>query len=507
MAPDPSVNPAVNLASLFRGLDPQYLGCGPDTRVSGLETDSRCVKPGQVFVAIAGATVDGHRFVDEALRGNAAVAVVQRGRFPDLAGPHVRLADTSAALPYLAARAYGEAASQLILGGLTGTNGKTTVAFLVGSILRAAGVGHIRLGSTGHWIVDTEVPAAYTTPFPAQLHRLLRRGVASGGTHGVMEVSSHALDQGRIEGLNYAGVALTSFSQDHLDYHGTLRAYLAAKCRLPAAHLRPGGWVIASTQAGEYGAAFLEAGRRAGGRPCLVSTEVGAKAEIRVKNRVQTAAGTELCVEAPGGMLSISSPLVGGFNVENLMVAVAMGLSLGIDLDRIHRGLSGARGAPGRMERVCVEGIVGPTVLVDYAHTPDAVRRVIQAVRPMTSGRLIVVLGCGGDRDRAKRATMGEIASTLADRLVATSDNPRSEDPDRILDEMLSSVPVGAVTREVDRRLAIRLAIGGARPGDTVIVAGKGHETYQLVGASKLEFDDRAEARAALRCGHASRPV
>jgi UDP-N-acetylmuramoyl-L-alanyl-D-glutamate--2,6-diaminopimelate ligase len=355
-------------------------------------------------------------------------------------------------------------------------------------------------------VVDREEPAGFTTPFPLELQELLARARGRGAGDAVMEVSSHALAQGRVRPLRYDAVGLTSFSQDHLDFHATMAEYLAAKCLLPAEHLRAGGVVVAAVDEQPAAAEFLAAAP-AGARVWRASRGGARGAEIVASSVLSERTGLKAHVDTPAGPLVLRSPLVGSFNLDNLLVAIGLGLGLGLGPETIGAALASCRGAPGRLERVTVSGVEGPTVLVDYAHTPDAVARALQAVRRASSGRLFVVLGCGGDRDPGKRAPMGEFAATLADRFYATSDNPRTEDPQAIVEQMLAGVPPARLDRVValiDRRAAIAQAIADAGADDVVVIAGKGHEDYQIVGAAKLHFDDREEAAAALASRAAS---
>ncbi|MDC0674676.1 UDP-N-acetylmuramoyl-L-alanyl-D-glutamate--2,6-diaminopimelate ligase [Nannocystis radixulma] len=490
----------LRLGDLLAGEDPSFYGCGPETAVSALVVDSRRVVPGAAFVAVPGLAHDGHTFVPAALAAGAALAIVERGR-GITAGPRVELASVADALPRLCARACGEPGEHLRLAGVTGTNGKTTVTFLVAAMLAAAGRKHARIGTTGNWVADREESAAFTTPFPLELQQLLARARERGATDVVMEVSSHALAQGRVRPLRYDAAGLTSFSQDHLDFHATMDDYLAAKCLLPAAHLRPGGVVVAAVDDQPAAARFLAAAP-AGARVWRASRGGARGAEIVASSVMSEQTGLKAQVDTPAGPLALRSPLVGAFNLDNLLVAIGLGLGLGLQPEVIGEALASCRGAPGRLERVTVAETSGPTVLVDYAHTPDAVARALQAVRRACSGRLFVVLGCGGDRDPSKRAPMGEFAATLADRFYATSDNPRTEDPQAIVAQMLAGVPPerrDRVVPLVDRRAAIACAIAEAADDDVVVIAGKGHEDYQIVGVEKLHFDDREEAAAALR--------
>jgi UDP-N-acetylmuramoyl-L-alanyl-D-glutamate--2,6-diaminopimelate ligase len=493
------------LASLLAALPPEQaptlIGCTPDTLVGEPTDDSRAVRAGSCFLAIAGRTHDGHRYLDAAGQAGASLLIVERGRvaaWPEV--PRVELADTASALPLLGAAWWGWPGEHLRLAGVTGTNGKTTTAHLVAAVLEAAGRKHLRLGTTGNWLVDREVHASFTTPFPLELQRLLARALELGAEDAVMEVSSHALDQGRVRPLHYRAIGLTSFSQDHLDYHPTMAEYLAAKCRLADEYFDPLGIAVAPLEQGEAAQTFLATARRRGSDRAWGCSRVDdPKAAIAVVER-HAGAGTLATVRTPAGTLELRSPLVGAFNLDNLLVTIGLALGLDVPLAAIEAGLAGSRGAPGRLQAVRVPGCAGPQVYVDYAHTPDAVERAIEALRPSTRGRLIVLLGCGGDRDPGKRPLMGAIASRGASRFVATSDNPRTEDPEAILDQMLAGAVAGAeVVREVDRAKAIALAIADAREDDVVLIAGKGHEDYQILGTTKIHFDDREHAEAALR--------
>ncbi len=492
----------ITLECLLRDVDdPVYAGCGPTTRVEGLEVDSRRVRPGQAFLAVRGATHDGHEFVEQVIGAGAGVLLLRRGRIEAPAVPHVWLPDTGAAHPVLAANAFGRPGERLRSCAITGTNGKTTTAHLVGSIFATAGRAYARLGTTGNFVVDEEVPASLTTPFPLELQALLASAVDRGATDLVMEASSHALEQGRVEPLRFDAIGFTSFSQDHLDFHADMEAYLVAKCRLASRHLRAGGHAVAAVDGRPAALRFLAAARDAGGRTLRASRGEDRAAEILVEQAELAGDCTRARVRTPAGVLELTSPLIGSYNLDNLLVAIGLALALGVEPSVIETALATARGAPGRLERVSVAGVRGPAVVVDYAHTPDAVERAIAAVRAICSGRLHVLLGCGGDRDPTKRPLMGAVAAAGADRFWATSDNPRTEPPERIMDAMLAGVlpqDRAKVVREVDRARAIARAIAEAAPEDLVLIAGKGHEDYQILGTQKIHFDDREHARAAL---------
>ncbi|PRQ07978.1 UDP-N-acetylmuramoyl-L-alanyl-D-glutamate--2,6-diaminopimelate ligase [Enhygromyxa salina] len=507
-----------SVGELLDALDPalraEAVGCDADTVIGSPKIDSRAVEPGDCFIAMPGLTADGHDFIDRAVAAGASLLVVRRDRAVAGPCPRIIVNDVARLLPTLAAGWYGWPGERLQLAGVTGTNGKTSTAHLVASVLQQAGHRHLRLGTTGDWIVDHESSASFTTPFPIDLQRLLADACARGATHGVMEVSSHGLDQGRIAPLSFAAVALTSFSQDHLDYHSSMATYLQAKCLLAGAHCDASGVAMAPLDQGQGHAqavaAFLRAAAEAGVERRWRSSRVPVAerdAEICVIERDPSAVGLAAQLRTPVGPLALRSPLVGEFNLDNLMAAVGLSIGLGVALEHIEAALAQARGAPGRLEAVRSDGHAGPAVYVDYAHTPDAVARSIEALRPSAAragGKLIVVLGCGGDRDTSKRPLMGEVASRGADRFIATSDNPRTEEPEAILDQMIAGVVDqhggGAeLIREVDRARAISLAIGEAGEHDVVLLAGKGHENYQVLGTTKIHFDDREQAELALR--------
>lgn len=465
-----------------------------------MTSDSRDVRPGFAFLAIAGARHDGHTFVATARAAGAVVAIVQADRIPAGDGPLVVLPNTDFAAPIVAANAHGRPGERLRLAAVTGTNGKTTTAHLVGATLQHAALPYVRLGTTGNWIVDHEVSAAFTTPFPLELQAVLADATRRGATHGVMEVSSHALVQRRVEPLRFVAVGMTSFSQDHLDYHPSMDAYLEAKLELVRSYLAPDAVAVAAVDAGPAMARFLDEARRCGARAWAASRGPGS--DIRAEAVTVAADRIRARVHTPMGAFDLASPMVADYNLDNAMVAIGLALGLGVPLDALAPALAEARGAPGRLERVEAPGIDGPTVLVDYAHTPDAVERALRAVRALRPRRLTIVLGCGGDRDPSKRAPMAAIAAREADRFWLTADNPRSEDPGRIAQNMLAGVAsehAGRVVVELDRARAITGAIAEAERDDIVLIAGKGHEDYQIVGSQRLPFDDRVQALIALR--------
>ncbi|MEZ4383751.1 MAG: UDP-N-acetylmuramoyl-L-alanyl-D-glutamate--2,6-diaminopimelate ligase [Nannocystaceae bacterium] len=496
---------APTLGELLAPFAPRYHRCGPADRVAALAVDSRAVSPGAIFIALRGETHDAHAFVDQAIAQGAGALVVEAGRLPALAHPHVAIADTSAALPRIAAAFYGWPGDQLRLAGITGTNGKTTTSYLVAATLAAAGRPHARLGTVGNWIVDHEAASGFTTPFPLELQALLADIRDRGGSDVVMEVSSHALAQGRARPLRFRAVGMTSFSQDHLDFHGTMDAYLAAKRRLSREHLAADGVAVAAIDDHPACLEFL-ADAPAGARRWRASRRADSGAELRALRPLgEPGFGVAVEIATPAGRGPLRSPLVGDFNLDNLLVAVGLGLGLGLDLAVLLDALATSPGAPGRLERIRVadrDPGRDPEIYVDYAHTPEAVAHALRTLRPRCRGELIVLLGCGGDRDRGKRPLMGRHAAAVADRFYATSDNPRTEDPAAIVADMVAGVDGSdraKVIVEVDRRRAIARAVAEAAADDVVVIAGKGHEDYQIVGRDKLPFSDADEARAGLR--------
>jgi UDP-N-acetylmuramoyl-L-alanyl-D-glutamate--2,6-diaminopimelate ligase len=525
----------MRLASLLDNVEGLTVARGSlDREVGEVREDSRQVRPGDLFVAVPGTRVDGRRFIAQALdAGAAAILSDARPEVLEALGAAGGIAPGGAAsgraegatwlvtpgvrraLGIVAANRHGAAAA-LCLTAVTGTNGKTTTTHVIESMLAAAGRRVGLVGTVGHRFASTTTEAALTTPGALELHRLLAEMRAAGASDVVMEASSIALDQGRLEGCAFRVAGLTNLTQDHLDYHGDMEAYFVAKARLFRERLAPGGGVavlLIDRPEGRRMRAEVRAGN-----PCLTVSAGATGADVVVQSRRLDASGMAVTLGTPSGRLALESRLVGDFNLENLLVAVGAGLGHGLSLDAIAAGVASLRPVPGRLERV--ENDAGVLCVVDYAHTPDALERALAVLRPVTRGRLIVVFGCGGDRDNAKRPLMGAGAARLADLVVVTSDNPRSEDPARILDmivagvqktgvPMLEDAALAAVDRgcvvESDRRRAIGLAVGAARAGDTLLIAGKGHEDYQILSTGKIHLDDREEARAAFEAARGRR--
>jgi UDP-N-acetylmuramoyl-L-alanyl-D-glutamate--2,6-diaminopimelate ligase len=504
----------IQLSTLLAALPPELAPGEPpraDPGIAGISIDSRAVAPGDLFVALRGENADGHEHLPQAAALGAVALLVDEAPGEGDLPPAIVVPDTRFALGPIARRFYGDPASELSLVGVTGTNGKTSTTFLVESILAAAGRSVGLIGTVEVRFAAETRRALNTTPESLELQRLLREMRTHGVDSAVMEVSSHGLVMGRVHGVGFDVAALTNLTQDHLDFHGDMDAYAEAKARLFRQHLKPGGVAVVNLDE-PRAALFLEAARAGGGRTLGVSRRADSNGDVCVSSADVSLAGITARLELPGGPLDVTLPLVGDFNVENLVVAVGIAVGLEIPPASIARGLAACPQVPGRMERVGGRQGEAPVVLVDYAHTPDAVEKLLRAVRPLTSGRVIAVFGCGGDRDRTKRPKMAEAVARFADRAVLTSDNPRTEDPDEILREVEQGL--GAMRRvepdalatserayvlQADRREAIELAIAAACPSDTVVIAGKGHEDYQIVGRERLPFDDRTEARRALQ--------
>ncbi|HKE98551.1 MAG TPA: UDP-N-acetylmuramoyl-L-alanyl-D-glutamate--2,6-diaminopimelate ligase [Actinomycetes bacterium] len=480
----------VPVASLAGAAGGELRGDGA-THVTDVVLDTRQVRPGALFCCVPGSRVDGHDLAPDALRRGAAALCVQRPlplAVPQLVVPAVR-----PALPALAAAFFGEPSRRLDLVGVTGTNGKTTTTYMLEAIGRAQGWATGVAGTVEVRVGAERRPAVHTTPEAPDLQRLLAEMADSGVRLAAMEVSSHGLALGRVDATRFRAAVFTNLSQDHLDFHPDMEAYFQAKARLfePA---RTGLAVVNVDDA---------AGRRlaASVRVPLVTTGTGGDGDWRASEVEASLAGTSFRVEGPAGSAAVRLRLAGRFNVANALGALAAAAHLGVALDTAAAGLAALPGVPGRLERV--DAGRPYSVLVDYAHTPDSLDSSLRAARAAAPGRVLVVFGCGGDRDRGKRPLMGEIAARLADVAVITSDNPRSEDPGAIVAEVAEGARrAGGPGRwlvEVDRRAAIRQALALAGPGDVVLIAGKGHEQGQeFAGGRKVPFDDRVVAREEL---------
>jgi UDP-N-acetylmuramoyl-L-alanyl-D-glutamate--2,6-diaminopimelate ligase len=475
--------PPVPLAEVARIAGGQLRG-DQSALVHDVAHDPSDVRPGALFFCVPGANADGHELAPAAVAAGAAALVVERWLDVDVA--QVLVGSTRAVMGPISAFVFGEPAVSMTVVGVTGTNGKTTVTYLLESVFRRAGLAPGVIGTTGARVDGTPLDLARTTPEAPDLQRLLARMRAAGVRAVAMEVSSHALAYQRVGGIVFDAAMFTNLSQDHLDFHPTMEDYYAAKAALFTPERARRGVVNADDPWGR---------RLRDAMLIPVSTfGVDAESDVRAADVRVDVHGIAFRVDGT----PVRSELRGAFNVSNCVGAVAVARSLGIDEDVAAAGIGDVKGVPGRMEPVDVGQPF--LVVVDYAHTPDSIHSVLRGARPLAAGRVIIVFGCGGDRDRAKRSQMGAAATSEADLSVLTSDNPRSEDPLAIIEDIEAGANTGrgAYVVEPDRRRAIALAVGSARPGDVLVIAGKGHETYQEIGTARVPFDDREVARDAL---------
>ncbi len=496
-------NPSMQFEEMLRKVEIRERA-GSNPRVSDVVYDSRRTTAGAMFVAMQGGTTDGNRYVENALlQGAVAIATDSGATWKRLraADPNLAIALVEHgrhALAGISANFFSHPELKLRLSGVTGTNGKTTTTYLLESMLRSAGRISILVGTIEYHVGNEVRPSPHTTPESRDLIQLLAEGVATGATEAVMEVSSHALEQGRVWGLHWDTAVFTNLTQDHLDYHGTMEAYFEAKAKIFTGTGSAPPRVAAIHGGDEYGQRLAPLARAAG---CEV-VEFGLdRGDFRAAEIQLAANGTRFQMMTPTGNIALHTHLPGPVNVLNLLAASAAAMARGLTHDEIVRGVEAIAYVPGRFQTVdCGQPF---TVAVDYAHTDDALRNVTRLARQLATprhGRVITVFGCGGDRDRAKRPRMGRAAGEGSDFVVATSDNPRSENPDTILAEILPGLKASGVQFKVeeDRASAIRIAVGSAQENDVVLIAGKGHEKVQVLRDRTIPFDDAAEAREAL---------
>ncbi len=492
-----------------------------DSNARDVTHDSRACAPGTVFVAISGEKVDAHDFISQAVERGAVAVISERQSDLAQAPAWIEVSDARGAQAQAAAAVHGHPSQKLKLVGITGTNGKTTTAHLIDSIIRAAEGTSAMFGTIQYRIAEESATAHHTTPESSDIQRMLAQAVAAGCRSAVMEVSSHAIELRRALGLKFAAAVFTNLTRDHLDYHKTMESYFAAKEKLfnGGVGYDPGASIINIDD--EYGRRLTKTAR--GDK---ITYGFNPNADVRTDDFSITARGLRFTALTPSGRAEITSSLVGRPHVYNTLAAIATGLALGFDLETVARGVAENPGVAGRFERVIPddEHPADFAVIVDYAHTDDALKNVLQTAREIVSGgrgpgagdreetrresshqqeagRVITVFGCGGDRDRTKRAPMGEIAARLSDFVIATSDNPRSEDPLKIIEDIEVGLKSAGqpYIRMADRRDAIFRAINEAQRGDIVVIAGKGHETYQILGDQTIHFDDREVAREAMK--------
>jgi UDP-N-acetylmuramoyl-L-alanyl-D-glutamate--2,6-diaminopimelate ligase len=510
----------MKLTQLLGALESCELHGNGGVEISAVTCDSRSVVPGALFFALRGAVVDGHRFIAAAVAAGAAAIVLEDAGSAPVGIPWVRVTDGRSVMARMAAEFYGNPTSTLPLIGITGTNGKTTTTYLIEAILLAAGLPAAVLGTISYRFNDTIITASHTTPESTELQAAFKQLSEAGAKAFVMEVSSHALEQKRVDSCHFDVGIFSNLTRDHLDYHATMESYLQAKLRLFTELLqptpaKPRRWAAINMD-DEQGVVV------AAQAACpVIRYGIDHKGDVQVDDVSLTVDGIRGTLVTPKGSIVFSSPLLGRFNLSNILAAVSAGIALDLPLEAIKTGIERHATVPGRMEKV--DNRRGFTLLVDYAHTGDALENVLTTLRDLQPpGRIITLFGCGGDRDPGKRPIMGRVAAGMSDLAIVTSDNPRTEDPLTIMEQVRAGItPLGIkefVAEELvetsrrdvstvaekgfvmleNRRKAIRLAVRLAKPGDIVLLAGKGHENYQIIGKTKHHFDDREEAGQAL---------
>jgi len=479
----------MKLKQLLSFLQVREVSGEADVEISGVHADSRRIKKGDLFVALRGEKTDGHDHVGEAVSNGAAAIVCERSMGAVSSVAQIRVADTRVALASLASAFHGKPSSQMKVIGITGTNGKTTTSYLIAGILEAAGLATGVIGTVAYRIGQRELPAPNTTPIADDLQELLAKMLQAGMKAVVMEVSSHSLVQHRVDEIAWDTGVFTNLTQDHLDYHGTMEAYLEAK-KILFQQLGVSGKKAAAVL--NHDDARFEDFRKAVGEDVSVlSYGLQSGADVRATNVEFSIEGCRFQLEWKKESIRIATPLCGSHNVMNCLAAAASALAMGIDLRAVRQGLESVQKIPGRLERVGCDAAPF-AVFVDYAHTDDALRNVLVTLRPLTQGRLITVFGCGGNRDKAKRPLMAKVVGELSDDNIVTTDNPRFEEPDAIAQDIVKGFGKKKNFEVIlDRRQAIRRALEKAKAGDVVLLAGKGHETYQDVKGMKSPFDDR----------------
>ena len=497
----------MRLADLLSNLEHIDFKGDPEIEITGLAYDSRQVKAGYLFVALKGNDLDGHDYLGDAVQRGAVALVMEAFNGTAEKTAAVRVSNSRKALSSLAARFYEEPATGLSLVGITGTNGKTTTSYLLESILMAAGAKPGVIGTINYRLGGRTYPAPVTTPESLDIMRLLREMADEGVTDVIMEVSSHALDQNRTAACPFKIAVFTNLSRDHLDYHQTMEAYFRAKSRLftglPATHSEGQAYAVINRDdpKGEELIRLTQA--------AVMTYGLRPDCDFRADDVSADYAGITARLTTPVGKTAVRSPLLGTFNIYNILAATGAAVALGIALEDVITGIEQLRVVPGRLETV--PNRRGLRIVVDYAHTPDALLKTMQTLKPLAEGKLITVFGCGGDRDKGKRYDMGLAAGQQSDLVVITSDNPRSEDPAVIIEQVEKGTRESGLPKatwssprpassergyviEADRRKAIRMAVGMAGSQDLVLIAGKGHEDYQIVGGERRHFDDREEA-------------
>ncbi|MDY6854338.1 MAG: UDP-N-acetylmuramoyl-L-alanyl-D-glutamate--2,6-diaminopimelate ligase [Thermodesulfobacteriota bacterium] len=502
----------MKLNDLLKEIEDKEVIGNRSLEVSRISYNSKDVVENSLFIAIKGSKSDGHTFISEAISKGARAVVVEKLPKGIKDVTVILTYDTRLAMAKIAARFYNDPSSDIVLVGITGTNGKTTTAYLVESIFEEAGLKTGMIGTINYHYGEKTIPASMTTPESLDIQRILSEMAEDGVTHVVMEVSSHALDLKRVESLHFNAGLFTNLTQDHLDYHQTMEHYFRSKAilfnRLLAKAGNNGVSYAILNEDDPYSKILSE-----NTTPHIIHYGVKNKADVFPVNTLLTLDGISAEIETPKGTLRIKSPLIGEFNLYNILAAIGVGISQKIPLNDIKRGIESLDSVPGRFERI--ESKEGIGIIVDYAHTGDALKRTLETIKSISKGRIITVFGCGGDRDKLKRPIMGAISGKYSDLSIITSDNPRTENPNTIIEAIKEGME-GSGAREynqmdsmgnfsqkgyitiVDRLEAIRFAIDTAKPRDTVLIAGKGHEDYQITGDKRTPFNDRKEARNAI---------
>lgn len=482
---------SVKIAALIEGVEVKEAKGDMDTEVNGLALDSRSIQRGEAFVALKGARADGRRYIPEAVSGGAA-AVVMEGDLDEalqLGVPCVVVEDGRKALAEMACNLHGRPSESLVVIGVTGTNGKTTTAHIIRAILERAGNKTGMIGTIYYQVGDVRKPAPYTTPEAPEFQGLLREMLEAGCTHVVSEVSSHSLSQRRVDGTRFKGAVFTNLTPEHLDFHHDMEEYFSAKRRLFSEMLRGRAVINVDDSYGRRLAGELPADK-------VLTCGIREEAALRAVDIDNSGRGLTFNIAYNGELYKAQSQLISIVNVYNILSAVGACLSIGVEWGDILAGVADVKGVQGRFMRV--EAGQDFLCIVDYAHTEDALERLIRTARDITGGKVITLFGCGGDRDRGKRPSMGAVATTLSDSVIITTDNPRSESPERIIAQIVEGAVNENYTVVVDRREAIERAVAMAKPGDTVLIAGKGHEEYQEISGVRTRFSDIEIAREAM---------
>ena len=479
----------MKLNELLRGVDIKAASSfplGQDIEIKGISSDSKTSGKDYLFIAVSGTTFDGHRFANEAAEKGAVAVVLEKDTSLSDGVAKIFVRDSRSAVPIVANNFFGRPVDKLTCVGITGTNGKTTISYLMDSIASAAGHKAGVIGTISYRIGERVIPATNTTPGPVELYSFMDEMVRNNSDYLVMEVSSHALDQNRVGGIDFSAAIFTNLTGDHLDYHKTFEGYFKAKARLFEG-LNDRAYAVINID-DEWGKKLrgISKGR-------VVTYGTGLVADYLASDIGLSLDGTKFVINYPKGSVEINSKLIGMHNVYNMTAAAACGMSLGFSSAEVKRGLESLKFVPGRLEPVdCGQPF---KIFVDYAHTDDALYNVLSALKPLIDNKVIVVFGCGGDRDRTKRPRMGKVASEMADLAIITSDNPRSEDPKAITDEIAAGISKKNYKVILDRMRAIEEAIAMAKEGDCVLIAGKGHEAYQILKNTTVAFDDREAAK------------